>query len=60
MKMTGLTKIFFSMICMGMFCGYSYSDSNDIQNNATSPEDRMKAWEEHQKLKQLSPFKDLK
>jgi photosystem II stability/assembly factor-like uncharacterized protein len=60
MKMTGLAKILFLMICMGMFCGYLYSDLNDIQNNATSPEDRMKSWEDHKKLKQVSPFKDLK
>lgn len=60
MKKTRLAKILISIVLMGLCCGYFYSDPSEIQTRATSPEMRMKAWEDHQRLKQDSPFKDLK
>ena len=48
------------MMCLGLCLGYTVSDLNAIQDSATSPEKRKKAWEHHQKLKKESPFKDLK
>ena len=60
MKHSKVILILFSIMCFGQSLGYSVSGSNDNQNNDTSPEKRMKAWAHHLKLKEESPFKDLK
>ena len=43
--------LFFYLVSSGWLCA---------QNNATPPEIRLKSWENHQRLKEESPFKDLK
>ena len=52
--------ILISMMCLGICLSYSASESIGIQVSSTSPEKRKKAWEHHLKLKEESPFKDLK
>ncbi len=60
MKYRRVILVSLALICVGLCLGYSVSDPLDSQNSATSPEKRMKAWAHHQKLKEDSPFKDLK
>ena len=59
MKNIKVILVLICMMCLGVCLSYSVSDPIGIQNSATSPEKRMKAWEHHLKLKEESPFKDL-
>ena len=60
MKNTRVILILIFLMCLGIGLSYSVTGPNGEQNNATSPEIRIKAWEHHLKLKEESPFKDLK
>jgi photosystem II stability/assembly factor-like uncharacterized protein len=60
MKKNRVILFLFFLVCLGLCVGFVLSESNISQNSATPPEKRMKAWEHHLKLKQESPFKDLK
>lgn len=60
MKKHVLIALFLSinLLCSGL--QYTHASSDNHRDNSTPAEVRMKAWEHHQKLKEESPFKDLK
>lgn len=53
-------KIKISAALFLWFIGNIFSFSFALQSKASSPEERLRSWEQHQRLKQESPFKDLK
>ncbi|MFC2166442.1 hypothetical protein ACFLQZ_00580 [Acidobacteriota bacterium] len=60
MKNYRVILVLISVMGLGIFLSYSASNPIGMQDSATSSEERMKAWEHHLKLKEESPFKDLK
>jgi len=60
MRIRRVILFFVSILCGGLCFGLTGSAPFDAQESSTSPEKRMNAWEHHLKLKEESPFKDLK
>ncbi len=60
MRKTSLAGILVLYACFCLLGGNKLTLSLDIENKASSPAKRIKSWEQHQRLKQQSPFKDLK